>query len=154
MSKRRVVITGLGAVTPCGIGTDKFWNAMIEGKSGVSLIERIDTEKQAVKIAAEIKDSDFNPDDYMDSKDSKRMDRYTQFAMVAADEAIADSGIDEADIDPYRIGVIVSSAAGGFKTFERSHLAMIEKGPTKASPFTVPMLIVDMRVRRCSMGPI
>lgn len=71
MSKRRVVITGLGAVTPCGIGTDKFWNAMIEGKSGVSLIERIDTEKQAVKIAAEIKDSDFNPDDYMDSKDSK-----------------------------------------------------------------------------------
>lgn len=151
MSKRRVVITGLGAVTPCGIGTDKFWNAMIEGKSGVSLIERIDTEKQAVKIAAEIKDSDFNPDDYMDSKDSKRMDRYTQFAMVAADEAIADSGIDEADIDPYRIGVIVSSAAGGFKTFERSHLAMIEKGPTKASPFTVPMLIVDMASGRISM---
>ena len=151
MSKRRVVITGLGAVTPCGIGTDKFWNAMIEGKSGVSLIERIDTEKQAVKIAAEIKDSDFNPDDCMDSKDSKRMDRYTQFAMVAADEAIADSGIDEADIDPYRIGVIVSSAAGGFKTFERSHLAMIEKGPTKASPFTVPMLIVDMASGRISM---
>ena len=151
MSKRRVVITGLGAVTPCGIGTDKFWNAMIEGKSGVSLIERIDTEKQAVKIAAEIKDSDFNPDDYMDSKDSKRMDRYTQFAMVAADEAIADSGIDEADIDPYRIGVIVSSAAGGFKTFERSHLAMIEKGPTRASPFTVPLLIVDMASGRISM---
>ena len=151
MSKRRVVITGLGAVTPCGIGTDKFWNAMLEGKSGVSVIERINTEKQSVKIAAEIKDADFNPEDYMDSKDAKRMDRYTQFAVVAADEAIADSGIDEADIDPYRIGVIVSSAAGGFNTFEKSHMAMIEKGPTKASPFTVPMLIVDMASGRISM---
>lgn len=151
MNKRRVVITGLGAVTPCGIGTDKFWNAMLNGKCGVSLIERIDTEKQSVKIAAEIKDTDFNPEDYMDSKEAKRMDRFTQFAMVAADEAIADSGIDEADIDPYRIGVIVSSAAGGFQTFEKSHMAMIEKGPTKASPFTVPMLIVDMASGRISM---
>lgn len=151
MDKRRVVITGLGAVTPCGIGTDKFWNAMLEGKSGVSLIERIDTEKQAVKIAAEIKDTDFNPEDYMDSKDAKRMDRFTQFAMVAADEAIADSGIDNAEIDPYRIGVIVSSAAGGFHTFEKNHIAMIEKGPTKGSPFTVPMLIVDMASGRISM---
>lgn len=151
MTKRRVVITGLGAVTPCGIGTDNFWNAMLEGKSGISLIERIDTEKQSVKIAAEIKDADFNPENYMDSKDAKRMDRFTQFAMVAADEAIADSGIDEADIDPYRIGVIVSSAAGGFHTFEKSHNVMIEKGPTKASPFTVPMLIVDMASGRISM---
>lgn len=151
MDKRRVVITGLGAVTPCGIGTDKFWNAMLEGKSGVSLIERIDTEKQAVKIAAEIKDTDFKPEDYMDAKDAKRMDRFTQFAMVAADEAIADSGIDDADIDPYRIGVIVSSAAGGFHTFEKNHMAMIEKGPTKGSPFTVPMLIVDMASGRISM---
>lgn len=151
MTKRRVVITGMGAVTPCGIGVDKFWNSLLEGKSGVSLIEAIDTEKHKVKIAAEIKDKDFNPEDYMDSKDAKRMDRFTQFAMVAADEAIADSGIDEADIDPYRIGVMVSSAAGGFKTFEKNHMAMIEKGPTKGSPFTVPMLIVDMASGRVSM---
>lgn len=151
MTKRRVVITGMGAVTPCGIGVDKFWNSMLEGKSGVSLIEAIDTERHKVKIAAEIKDKDFNPEDYMDSKDAKRMDRFTQFAMVAADEAIADSGIDEADIDPYRIGVMVSSAAGGFKTFEKNHMAMIEKGPTKGSPFTVPMLIVDMASGRVSM---
>ena len=151
MNKRRVVITGLGAVTPCGIGTDNFWNAMLEGKSGVSLIDRIDTEKQTVKIAAEIKDTDFNPEDYIEPKEAKRMDRYTQFAMVAADEAIADAGIDEADIDPYRIGVIVSSAAGGFHTFEKNHIAMIEKGPTKGSPFTVPMLIVDMASGRISM---
>ncbi len=151
MTKRRVVITGMGAVTPCGIGVDKFWNSMLNGKSGVSLIEAIDTERHTVKIAAEIKDKDFNPEDYMDSKDAKRMDRFTQFAMVAADEAIADAKLDEAGIDPYRIGVIVSSAAGGFKTFEKNHIAMIEKGPTKGSPFTVPMLIVDMASGRVSM---
>jgi 3-oxoacyl-[acyl-carrier-protein] synthase II len=151
MTKRRVVITGLGAVTPCGIGMKKFWNSMLEGKSGVSLTERIDTEKQAVKISAEIKDKDFNPEDYIDPKEAKRMDRFTQFAIVAADEAIADSGIDEADIDPYRIGVIVSSAAGGFQTFEKNHLVMMEKGPTKGSPFTVPMLIVDIASGRISI---
>ena len=151
MTKRRVVITGLGAVTPVGIGVDKFWNSLLEGKSGVSLIENINTELHTVKIAAEIKKEDFNPENYMTSKEANRMDRYTQFAMVAADEAIADSGIDEADIDPYRIGVIVSSAAGGFNTFERAHLAMLEKGPTKCSPFTVPMLIVDMAAGRISM---
>ena len=151
MTKRRVVITGMGAVTPIGIGVENFWNALLAGKSGISLIESIDTERHTVKIAGEIKDKDFNPEDYLDPKDAKRMDRFTQFAMVAADEAIADSGIDEAGIDPYRIGVIVSSAAGGFKTFEKNHIAMIEKGPTKGSPFTVPMLIVDMASGRISM---
>jgi 3-oxoacyl-[acyl-carrier-protein] synthase II len=151
MTKRRVVITGLGVVTPCGIGVDNFWKSMIEGKSGISNIERISTEGQTVKIAAEIKDKDFNPEDYIDPKDAKRMDRFTQFAVVAADEAIADSGIDEANIDPYRIGVIVSSAAGGFKTFEQNHLKMMNYGPTKGSPFTVPMLIVDIASGRISI---
>ena len=151
MTKRRVVITGMGVVTPCGIGVEKFWDSMLNGKSGVSLIESIDTEKHPVKIAGEIKDKDFNPEDYMSSKDANRMDRFTQFAMVASDEAIADAGLDEAGIDPYRIGVMVSSAAGGFKTFEKNHMAMIQKGPTKGSPFTVPMLIVDMASGRVSM---
>ena len=151
MTKRRVVITGMGAVTPCGIGMQKFWSAMVNGKSGISTIEQIPLEGHAVTIAGEIKDRDFNPDDYMNPKDAKRMDRYTQFAIAAADEAIRDSGIDEADIDPYRIGVIVSSAAGGFKTFEQNHLAMMQKGPTKGSPFTVPMLIVDMASGRISI---
>ena len=151
MTKRRVVITGLGAVTPCGIGVDNFWKSMQEGKSGITQIERIDTEKQAVKIAAEIKDENFNPEDYIDPKEAKRMDRYTQFAVVAANEAIADAKLDDAGYDPYRVGVIVSSAAGGFHTFEKNHLAMIEKGPTKGSPFTVPMLIVDMASGRISI---
>ena len=151
MNKRRVVVTGLGVVTPCGIGVDNFWNAMISGKSGVSTIERISTEGQAVKIAAEIKDKDFNPEDYIDAKEAKRMDRFTQFAIVAADEAIADAKLDEAGYDPYRIGVIVSSAAGGFMTFEKNHITMMEKGPTKGSPFTVPMLIVDIASGRISI---
>lgn len=151
MTKRRVVITGMGAVTPCGIGVDNFWSAMVNGKSGISLIESMDTELQSVKIAGEIKDKDFNPEDYIDAKDAKRMDRYTQFAVVAADEAIRDAKLDEAGYDPYRVGVIVSSAAGGFKTFEKNHLAMINRGPTKGSPFTIPMLIVDMASGRISM---
>ena len=151
MTKRRVVITGMGVVTPCGIGVEKFWDSMLNGKSGVSLIESIDTEKHTVKIAGEIKDKDFNPEEYMSSKDANRMDRFTQFAMVASDDAIADAGLDEAGIDPYRIGVMFSSAAGGFKTFEKNHMAMIQKGPTKGSPFTVPMLIVDMASGRVSM---
>ena len=151
MTKRRVVITGMGAVTPCGIGVKNFWKSMVDGKSGISSIEQMPLEGHVVTIAGEIKDKDFNPDDYINPKEAKRMDRFTQFAVVAADEAIADSGIDEANIDPYRIGVIVSSAAGGFKTFEQNHLAMINRGPTKASPFTVPMLIVDMASGRISM---
>ena len=151
MTKRRVVITGLGAVTPCGVNVKSFWDSMITGKSGVSHFEVIPAEGHAVTIAAEIKAKDFNPEDYLDPKEAKRMDRFTQFAMVAADEAIADSGIDEADIDPYRIGVIVSSAAGGFKTFEQNHLKMMNFGPTKGSPFTVPMLIVDIASGRISI---
>lgn len=151
MNKRRVVVTGLGAVTPCGTNVKDFWNSMLEGKSGVSTFEAIPTEGHTVTIAAEIKTKDFNPEELIGVKDARRMDRFTQFAMVAADEAIADSGIDEADIDPYRIGVIVSSAAGGFKTFEVNHIAMKTKGPTKGSPFTVPMLIVDIASGRISI---
>ena len=151
MSKRRVVITGLGAVTPFGVGVYNFCNSLIEGKSGVSNIENIDTELHTVKIAAEIKNEVFKPEDYLDAKEAKRMDRFTQFAMVAADEAIAYSGIDEANIDPYRIGVLVSSAAVGFDTFEKNHNVMNQRGPTKCSPFTVPMLIVDMASGRISI---
>lgn len=141
----------MGAVTPCGIGVDNFWESMKSGKSGISLIEGMDTELQTVKIAGEIKDKDFNPEDYIDPKDAKRMDRYTQFAVVAADEAIKDANLEQAGYDPYKVGVIVSSAAGGFKTFEKNHLAMINRGPTKGSPFTIPMLIVDMASGRISM---
>lgn len=150
MDKRRVVITGLGAVTPFGVGVDKFWESLKAGKSGISTSESIDISKHVVKISGEVKD--FKPEDYMDPKEAKKMDRFIQFAMVAADEAIKDSKIKEIeDLDPYRVGVIVSSAAGGFRTFEENHIRIIEKGPNKCSPFTVPMMIVNMPSGRISI---
>lgn len=143
MSKRRVVITGLGAVTPFGVGVDKFWESLKAGKSGISTSESIDIDKHVAKISGEVKN--FNPEEYIEPKKAKKMDRYIQFAMVAADEAIKDAKIENLDdVDPYRIGVIVSSAAGGFRTFEENHIRIIEKGPNKCSPFTVPMMIVNM----------
>ena len=143
MTKRRVVITGLGAVTPYGVGVEKFWEALKAGKSGITISELIDIEKHVVHISGEVKD--FNPEELMDPKEAKKMDRFIQFAMVAADEAVKDAKLEDlGDIDPYRVGVIVSSAAGGFKTFEDNHVRIIEKGPNKCSPFTIPMLIVNM----------
>lgn len=149
MTKKRVVVTGLGVVSPFGVGTNKFWNSLVEGKSGISTTSSIELEKHPVKISGEIKD--FNPDDYIDPKEAKRMDRFTQFALVAADEAIKDAGLENTDTDPYRIGVIVSSAAGGFKTFEKNHMMVLERGPSKCSPFTIPMMIVDMPSGQISM---
>ena len=149
MDKRRVVITGLGAVTPFGIGVDKFWESLKAGKSRISTSESIDISKHVVKISGEVKD--FHPEEYMEPKVAKKMDRFIQFAMVAADEAIKDSKLDVEKEDPYRVGVIVSSAAGGFKTFEENHIRIIEKGPNKCSPFTVPMMIVNMPSGNISM---
>lgn len=150
MTKRRVVITGLGAVTPFGVGVDKFWNSLVEGKSGISTSELIDVNKHVVKISGEVKN--FNPEDYLDPKEAKKMDRFIQFAMVAADEAIADAKLHEVDdVDPYKIGVTVSSAAGGFHTFEENHVRILEKGPNKCSPFTIPMMIVNMASGRIAM---
>lgn len=150
MTKKRVVVTGLGAISPFGIGVDKFWNNIVEGKSGITLTSSIDLERHPVKISGEVKD--FNPDDYMDPKEAKKMDRFTQFALVAAEEAIKDAKLEEVkDMDPYRIGVIVSSAAGGFRTFEKNHVAILERGPAKCSPFTIPMMIVDMPSGKIAM---
>lgn len=150
MTKRRVVITGLGAVSPFGIGVDKLWNSLVEGKSGISTSELIDIEKHVVKISGEVKN--FDPEQYLDPKEAKKMDRFIQFAMIAADEAIKDAKLDEVnDVDPYRIGVMVSSAAGGFRTFEENHKRILDKGPNKCSPFTIPMMIVNMPSGRISI---
>ena len=150
MTKRRVVITGLGAVSPFGVGVDKFWHSLVEGKSGISTSELIDVSKHVVKISGEVKN--FNAEDYLDPKEAKKMDRFIQFALIAADEAIKDAKLEEVnDVDPYKIGVIVSSAAGGFRTFEENHVRILEKGPNKCSPFTIPMMIVNMASGRISM---
>lgn len=150
MTKRRVVVTGLGAVSPFGLGVDKLWDSLAQGKSGIRTTTAIEVEKHTVKISGEV--PDFNPEDHMDPKEAKKMDRFTQFAMVAAEEAVKDADLESIkDLDPYRIGVIVSSAAGGFKTFEKNHMAIIERGPTKCSPFTIPMMIVDMASGKIAM---
>ncbi len=147
--KRRVVVTGIGVVSAYGCGADAFWNSLLEGKSAISTIERIPLEGHSVHIAGEIKD--FESWSKLDPKEAKRMDRYTQFAVVAADEAVKDSKVSTDNVDPYRYGVIVGSAAGGFDTFEKQHHNIMDKGPTKCSPFTVPMLIADMGAGRISM---
>jgi 3-oxoacyl-[acyl-carrier-protein] synthase II len=150
MTKRRVVITGMGAVTPYGVGVDNFWEALKAGKSGITISELVDNEKHVVHISGEVKG--FNAEEYIDPKEAKKMDRFIQFAVIAADEAVKDAKLEDlGDIDPYRVGVIVSSAAGGFKTFEDNHVRIIEKGPNRCSPFTIPMLIVNIPSGRISM---
>ena len=149
MSKRRVVITGIGAVSPFGVGVDNLWENLKSGKSGISKIENMELTGHTVHIAGEIKN--FDETQYLDPKEAKKMDRYIHFAMVAADEAVKDSGITTENVDPYRFGVVVGSAAGGFRTIEKNHIAMLEKGPTKCSPFTIPMLICDMGAGRISI---
>lgn len=146
---RRVVVTGIGVVSPYGVGTDLFWDNVKAGKSGIDTIEGIDTESHTVKIAGEVKN--FNPAEYIDKKEVKRMDRFTQFALVAAKEAFEDSKIDLDKIDQNKFGVVVGSASGGMATIEKNHQAIIDRGPTKCSPFTVPMMIVDIAAGRISI---
>ncbi len=148
-NKRRVVVTGMGIVSPVGVGAKEFWNALLEGKSGISTIENISLDGHTVHIAGEIKN--FDEISTLEPKEARRMDRYTQFALMAAEEAVKDSGVTTENTDPYRYGVIVGSAAGGFDTFEKQHHTIIERGPSKCSPFTVPMIISDMGAGRISM---
>ena len=149
MTKRRVVVTGMGSVSPFGIGVDKLWENLIAGNSGVRTLQAIDIDKHLVKIGAEV--PDFNPENYIDAKEAKRMDRFIQFAVIAADEACKDSGLDLENEDLTRIGVVSGSGAGGFITIERNHIAMLEKGFAKCSPFTVPMLISNMAAGKISI---
>lgn len=149
MEKRRVVITGIGAVTPYGLGAQTLWNNLTEGKSAISKIENISLEGHTVHIGGEIKE--FDETQFFDPKEAKKMDRYIHFAVAAADEAMKDSGLDTSTLDPYRFGVVVGSAAGGFSSIEKNHLTIIERGPTKCSPFTIPMIIADMGAGKISI---
>lgn len=146
---RRVVVTGMGTVTPFGVGVDLFWDNLVQGNSGIKPITIVDVSQHSVKFGGEC--SNFDPTIYIDKKEAKRMDRYTQHGMVAAIEAMKDSGIDMNKEDPTRVGVFVGSASGGIATIEQNHRAIMEKGPAKCSPFTVPMMIVDMAAGRISI---
>ncbi len=139
---RRVVITGMGPVTPVGIGLDNFWNALKEGKSGAGPITQFDASDHSTRIAAEVKD--FDPSLYADAKELRRMDRFVQLAVAAAKLALDDSGLDLEKADRDRIGVCVGSGIGGTKTWELQHSILLEKGPSRVSPMFVPMLIANM----------
>lgn len=146
---RRVVITGLGPVTPVGIGKEKFWNSLVEGVSGISYITKFDTEDYTSKIAGEVKD--FQPENFMDKREARKMDRFTQFAVAGTKLAIEDSGLDIEKIDSKRAGVILGSGIGGIETFEIEHTKLMEKGPKRISPFFIPMMISNMAPGQISM---
>lgn len=141
--KHRVVVTGMGVVTSLGNDLDTFWDNLVQGKSGVSLIEAFDVSGYTTRIAAEVKD--FNPDDYIDRKEARKMDRFVQFATTAAFSALKDSGLNIAEqTDPERVGVMIGSGIGGLGTLEDQHSILLEKGPRRVSPFFIPMMIANM----------
>jgi 3-oxoacyl-[acyl-carrier-protein] synthase II len=140
--KHRVVITGLGVVSPVGTGIFKFWESLVAGVSGVDYITAFDTSKFEVKIGAEVKD--FDPGEYLDRKEIKRMDRVTQFAVAASKMALADAKLTIDTNNADQIGVIIGSGIGGIKTFEEQTKTFLEKGPGRVSPFFIPMMIPDM----------
>jgi len=140
--KRRVVVTGLGAVTPIGNTVESFWNAAKEGRNGIDKISLFDTVNFKVKVAAEVKD--FNPEEILGKKEAKRIDRYTQFALVAAKECMKDSGIDLEKVDKERFGVIFGSGIGGLITMENQIRTLEVKGPNRIAPLTIPQSISNM----------
>ena len=141
-SKRRVVVTGLGAVTPCGNNARDTWSNVRDGITGIDTITRFDVSGFSCKIGGEV--HDFNTDSVLDKKDQRRLDRVIQFSVVASNEAVTDSSLDVSRIDKERFGVLIGSGIGGIETVEKQHKILLEKGPGKVSPFLIPMMIVNM----------
>lgn len=148
--KNRVVITGLGAITPIGIGKDAFWKALLAGKSGIGKITRFDASEYTAQIAGEV--SDFEPSDFIDKKELKRMDRYTQFAVAATKLAFDDANMDLDQEDRDRIGVIIGTGIGGMETLHSQYTALFAKGPKRISPFFIPMMIGNMAAGQTSIA--
>lgn len=147
---RRVVITGMGAITPLGNNVDTFWKSLCDGTSGVDNIKRFDITDYACKIAAELKD--FDPLNYMDKKEARRMDRFTQYAMAATRLAIDDAGLNIDIIDNDRFGVVLGTGIGGIETFEAQAETLLHKGPGRVSPFCIPMIISNMAAGQISIA--
>ncbi len=140
--QRRVVVTGLGVITPVGNTLETFWDSIINGRNGIKPLGVVDPEKFPSKVAGEV--TDFSPEDFFDFKEARRMDRFVQFAAAASDMAVADSKLDMEKEDPARVGVITGSGIGGLKTIETQQDRMFKRGPRAISPFFIPMMIVDM----------
>jgi 3-oxoacyl-[acyl-carrier-protein] synthase II len=146
----RVVITGLGAITPIGNNIQEFWEGLKKGRSGVGKITQFDASEFTTQFAAEVKN--FDPEEVFGKKDARKLDRYTQFALVAADEAIQDSKILEfSEVDLNRVGVIIGSGIGGMKTFEKDLAVLASKGPKRVSPHFIPMMISDIATGHVSI---
>ena len=143
MNERRVVITGMGVLSPVGNDVDTFWKSLTEGKSGISTIESLDPEPFAARFGGEVKDFDPKPF-FKNPKDARRTDRYGQLAVAAAKMAWDDSGVGETDYDPFRFGCMVGSGIGGLGTLEKQHSTYLNRGPGRVSPFTIPMMIANI----------
>ncbi|NLG85116.1 MAG: beta-ketoacyl-ACP synthase II [Firmicutes bacterium] len=146
----RVVVTGLGLISPLGIGTEKTWEGLIAGKSGIGPVTAFDASPFPSRIGGEVKD--FDPTAYLDRKEARRMDRFTQFAVVAAKMALEDAGLVITEENADRIGVIVGSGIGGMQTLEEQCRVYFERGPARVSPFFIPMLISDMAAGQISIA--
>ncbi len=147
---KRVVVTGIGAISPIGTGKENFWNALKEGVVGTDKITHFDASDYATQIAAEV--NDFVPSDYINKKEAKRMDRFTQFGVAAARLALEDSKIDTEKEDMERFGVIIGSGIGGIATLEKEHEKLLNKGPGRVSPFLIPMMIGNIASGQISMN--
>ncbi len=150
MKNRRVVITGIGVISPIGSGKENYWNALRNNVNGIDKITKFDTSEYSTQIAAEVKD--FNPHDYIDKKEARRMDRFTHFAIAASKQAIDDSNIDLESVDLNRFGVTLGSGIGGIATLEQEHQKLISKGPRRISPFFIPMMISNIGAGHISMA--
>lgn len=149
MEKRRVVVTGIGAVTPLGNDAGTTWNNIIEGVSGIGPVTRLNADDFPAKVAAEVKE--FNVENFMDRKDARKMDRFTHYAVAASLMAVKDSGLEITDENAPRVGVWIGSGIGGMETFEQQHETFMNRGYRRVSPFFVPMMIPDMATGQVSI---
>ena len=147
--ERRVVVTGLGAITPIGNNVDDFWKGIKEGKCGIDRITAFDPTNFKVKLAAEVKG--YNPEDYFDKREANRLDKFSQFAIIAAREAWKDSGLEREKENMERVGVVLGSGIGGIGTIEKNQTKMLEKGPDRVSPMYIPMGILNMATGNVSI---
>lgn len=145
----RVMVTGMGIISPLGLDVKTTWNSLVTGRSGVDLITAFDTEGYDTHFAAEVKG--FDPEHYLDRKEARRMDRFAQFAAVAAQQACRQAGLEPGTVDPYRVGVIIGSGIGGISTLSQQHEILISRGPKRVSPFLIPMMLGDMASAQVSM---
>lgn len=147
--RTRVVITGLGVVTPIGNDVPTFWQNLVSGVSGIDNVTAFDTSEYSTKIAGEVKN--FNPEDYIDRKEVRRMDRFVHFAIAASKKAVEQADLDLSKVNAHRVGVYIGSGIGGLATLEENHKVLVEKGPRRVSPFMIPMMIANMASGYVSM---